>query len=268
MTNSSITPFRHSFQKSRGAIQRHLRTSSTRWKQLQKNQEKASLLEWLLQQLELGLEPKWLITWHLFTPEEFLKPLNETCTQHGFKDRYGYKYKGDLWKQSGNDKRIWKRRTDLDLVQEDTRQIRNVECKWFYGIKRHNHMKRFISSGQVPPMLYFHEMGKVKLQYHCHSIKTQLPKEFDDQATLEDFYNITIRNERKCFSRWKKVDVTKIYEPKGLIDYLVKETKSDKVSLDEHNSIVIKPPSKQGRNINSSYYSNNNQHDYFQKRLV
>ena len=52
------------------------------------------------------------------------------------------------------------------------------------------------------------------------------------------------------------------------IDQLVKETKLDKISLDEHNSIVIKPPSKQGRNINSSYYSNNNQHDYFQKRLV
>ena len=129
-------------------------------------------------------------------------------------------------------------------------------------------MKRSIASGQVPPMLYFHEMGKVKLQYHCHSIKTQLPKEFDDKASLEDFYNITMRNERKCFSRWKKVDVTKIYEPRGLLDYLVKETKLDKVSLDEHNSVLIKPPSTKRSNINSSYYSSKNQHDVFQKRLV
>ena len=77
-----------------------------------------------------------------------------------------------------------------------------------------------------------------------------------------------MRNERKCFSRWMKVDVTKIYEPRGLLDYLVKETKLDKVSLDEHNSVLIKPPSTQRSNINSSYYSSKNQHDVFQKRLV
>ena len=49
---------------------------------------------------------------------------------------------------------------------------------------------------------------------------------------------------------------------------VVKETKLDKVSLDEHNSVLIKPPITQRSNINSSYYSSKNQHDVFQKRLV
>ena len=41
-------------------------------------------------------------------------------------------------------------------------QIRNVIAKELYGIKRVNHKDK------LPPMFFFHELGKAKLQYHTH----------------------------------------------------------------------------------------------------
>jgi len=90
-------------------------------------------------------------------------------------------------------------------------------------------------------MLFFHELGQVKYQYHTHQILSDVPSEFNDQKTLHFFFNNDIRPKRKCFSKWKKIDVTKIYEPEGLIDYLVKETNIRHLSPDLENSLVIHP---------------------------
>ena len=73
---------------------------------------------------------------------------------------------------------------------------------------------------------------------------SQVPEEFNDQEVLEHLFNEGFRKKRKCFSMWKKIDVRKIYEPKGLVDYLVKETNVRHLSLDPENSIVINPKTR------------------------
>ena len=54
-----------------------------------RNQYRYDSLLYLQEQLELGFDPKWLITYHYFTPEELLKVLRETENDHGFRNRYG-----------------------------------------------------------------------------------------------------------------------------------------------------------------------------------
>ena len=198
---------------------------------------KNEALTYLYQQLELGFKPQWVITYHYFTAQELLKLMLETNNEHGYRDRYGLRCNKNLWNQVARDKWIDRRRKELDWIVQDTGQIKNVELKELYGVKRLDSLDRY----SVPPMLFFHELGQVKYQYHTHQILSDVPSEFNDQKTLHFFFNNDIRPKRKCFSKWKKIDVTKIYEPEGLIDYLVKETNIRHLSPDLENSLVIHP---------------------------
>ena len=202
-----------------------------------RNQYRYDSLLYLQEQLELGFDPKWLITYHYFTPEELLKVLRETENDHGFRNRYGSK---NLWNQVARDNWIKRRREELDWIVEDTGQIKNLELKHIYRVSRLNNLDKY----NIPPMLFFHELGKVNLQFHTHQLMSQVPEEFNDQEVLEHLFNKKIRKQRKCFSMWKKIDITKVYEPKGIIDYLVKETNINHLSPDLENSRIIHPKTR------------------------
>ena len=202
-----------------------------------RNQYRYDSLLYLQEQLELGFDPKWLITYHYFTPEELLKVLRETENDHGFRNRYGSK---NLWIQVVRDKWIKRRREELDWIIKDTSQIKNLELKHIYGVSRLNNLDKY----NIPPMLFFHELGKVNLQFHTHQLMSHVPEEFNDQEVLEHLFNNKFRKKRKCFSMWKKIDISKVYEPKGIIDYLVKETNIKHLSLDHENSRIIHPKSR------------------------
>ena len=156
---------------------------------------------------------------------------------HGFRNRYGRK---NLWNQVARDKWIKRRRKEQDWIIKDTSQIKNLELKHIYGVSRLNNLDKY----NIPPMLFFHEKSKVNLQFHTHQLMSQVPEEFNDQEVLEHLFNKKIRKKRKCFSMWKKIDMTKVYEPKGIIDYLVKETNINHLSPDLENSRVIHPKSR------------------------
>jgi hypothetical protein len=119
-------------------------------------------------------------------------------------------------------------------------EIKNLELKHIYGVSRLNNLDKY----NIPPMLFFHEKGKVNLQFHTHQLMSHVPEEFNDQKVLEHLFNKKFRKKRKCFSMWKKIDITKVYEPKGIIDYLVKETNINHLSPDLENSRVIHPKSR------------------------
>lgn len=195
-------------------------------------------LMYLQEQLELGFNPQWLITYHYFTPEELLKALRETNNPYGIKDRVGFKSNSRLWNQVSRDKWIQKRREDLDWIIEDTNQIKNLELRDLYGVKRLNNKKKLDS---VPPMMWFHEMGKVKHQYHTHQLLEGVLEEFNTKEILEDLFNNVFRYKRKCFSRWKKIDITPVFDPKGLYRYLQKETNINHLSFDPINSRIRHP---------------------------
>ena len=92
-------------------------------------------------------------------------------------------------------------------------------------------------------MLFFHELGKVNLQFHTHQLMSHVPEEFNDQEVLDSLFNNVFRKKRKCFSKWKKIDIRRVYEPKGLNNYLVKETNIKHLSFDADNSRIIHPKS-------------------------
>ena len=179
-----------------------------------------------------GVSPKWMITFHYSNSTDYIKPIKETDKPLGFGDRYGYRCFGDLWKQSYYDKR----RNDVFSTYKDAGQIRNIVLKCLYKIKRLNQTWKV----DFPNLLFFHEKGKTKLQYHTHLL---LPETnyFTDKTDLIDVFNTTIRKSRKCFSKWKAIDVREIkgedkYE---VIGYLNKETTSKHISFDPFNSIPI-----------------------------
>ena len=59
------------------------------------------MLNYLYDQLELGFNPKYLITYHLKHPRDYLKPMKETNKKYDHKDRVGFRGCGDLWKKVG-----------------------------------------------------------------------------------------------------------------------------------------------------------------------
>ena len=235
MTN--FQDYKNNKSKYLGKIRTYIRTSSKEYKRRERSPFRYDSLLYLQEQLELGFDPKWLITYHYFTPEELLKAIREKKNDHGFRDRYGFKYHQNLWNQVARDKWIKRRREELDWIIKDTSQIKNVELKHIYGVSRLNNLDKY----DIPPMLFFHELGKVNLQFHTHQLMSQVPEEFNDKKVLEHLFNKKFRKKRKCFSMWKKIYITKVYEPKGIIDYLVKETNINHLSLDHENSRVINP---------------------------
>ena len=64
---------------------------------------------------------------------------------------------------------------------------------------------------------------------------------YDNEVDLKDVFNTTIRKSRKCFSKWKNIDVKPVSNKYEIIGYLNKETNSNYISFDPHNSIPIVP---------------------------
>ena len=191
-----------------------------------------SVLVYLRNLLETNIvRPKWLISFHYSNDCDYIKPIKETDNLMGHKDRYGYKCFGDLWKQSYNNKK----RENIDSTYKNARQIKNIVLKYLYNIKRLNQTWKY----NYPNILFFHEKGKVKLQYHTHLVIPETTYT-NSQEELIHTFNTAVRERSKCISKWKKIDVTEI-EPDdkySVIGYLNKETTSNHLSFDPINSIV------------------------------
>ena len=124
-------------------------------------------LLFLNNQIDIGFKPDYFITFHYRHPSERYSAKKQTNNPLGWRDRYGIGKDKFLWKEIPKYNYYDKRRNDYDLIVEDTYEIRNVIAKELYGINRINHLDKF------PPMFFFHELGKAKLQYHTHLM---LPK--------------------------------------------------------------------------------------------
>jgi len=197
-------------------------------------------LLFLNHQIDIGFKPDYFITFHYRHPSERYSAQKQTNNELGFKDRYGIGKDKSLWKEIPKYNYYDKRRNDYDLIVEDTYEIRNVLAKELYGIKRINHLDKF------PPMFFFHELGKAKLQYHTHLL---LPKinirnnQFNLQTNsfeeLEYEFDTTIRGKRKCFSAWKQIHIREVDNPYVAVSYVNKETTRQHMSLDYQNSIFL-----------------------------
>ena len=191
-------------------------------------------LLYLIEQVNLGFNPFWFITFHYQHPSEKLKQRREICNEYGWKDRVGFTSKRPMWNEVSYYKH-WEHRRNLEeQVLEDTAKIKNTIHKILYGIKRLNRTDKY----NFPNLFFFHEKGKTKLQYHTHLL---LPKTKDDlnQDDLTDIFNTSVRNRCKSLSTWKTIDIRPVSNKQGLIGYLNKETDPNHISFDFFNSNPI-----------------------------
>lgn len=195
------------------------------------------VLLYTLNQLTLGVRPKYLVSLHYQHPVEHSKPFKETNKPYGFGDRYGFKTNRDIWNEVALYKYWEKKRNEEEQVIKDTEKIKCRILKYLYGIKRFNREDKY----DYPNLLFYHEKGKVKLQYHTHILLDAKNLNTNDVDSIQDIFNTSIKETTKCLSTWKIIDVKPVYNAKGIISYLNKETQQSHISFDFYNSHSILP---------------------------
>ena len=202
-----------------------------------KNNEQFETELFLDNQLRLGFNPKWFITYHYKHPSENIKAIHETNNYLGFRDRISFKTYGDIWNQVSSYNNMERMRNSYESLIKDTSQIKNCILKYLYGINRLNQEWK----KEFPNLFFFHEQGKVRLQYHTHLLIPEKNCRFSNIDDLYNAFNHSIRKKRKCFSRWKQIHIREIDNPKLALSYVNKETTMKHNSLDFTNSIFILP---------------------------
>ena len=192
-------------------------------------------LLYLKNQLDSGFNPKWFITFHYRHPSEKYQSSKQTSNAYGFRDRYGMTTKKTIWRNIPEYNYYDRRRNNYDNLIEDTSQIKNCILKYLYGIKRLDKEWRY----ECPNLFFFHEKGKNELQYHTHLLIPEKNLSLNSIEELEDVFNNTIRDKKKCFSRWRRVDVREIDNAYEAVSYVNKETTRKHLSLDYKNSHFI-----------------------------
>ena len=193
-------------------------------------EERIATLKFLYDQVGKGFSPRWFITYHLFHPEELIKPIKETNRPLGHKDRYGIEK--NLWKYLPRFKYFDYRRSDRDEVEPDTRKIRNLILRKGYGIKRLNQTWKY----KIPQMIFVHELGKYKLKYHTHLLLPEINKSLNSVNSVENLFSY-IRTKVQSISRWKHIKVEEVTDANYLLSYLHKETRKNINPIDYKNSI-------------------------------
>ena len=204
-----------------------------------------AMLKFLHQQLELGFQPKWMISYHLKHPSERFKNVPEMYQVKGQmpRTRWGrkiieegeYNPQSSLWNECAYYNYYDKRRNDDFYTEEDNRQIKNLMLKYLYGIQRLNQTWR---SNFPKNMLFIMEKGKAKLQYHLHVLLPKISKDLNTEEDIRKMLNSN-REKARCLSKWKRIDVKEIDNPHKSVSYLNKETTGTHCSLDFKNSILL-----------------------------
>ena len=194
-------------------------------------EERIATLKFLYDLVGKGFSPKWFISYHLHHPDELVQPIKETNNPYGYKDRYGYEK--NLWKYLPRYEYFERQRSEFDAVVKDTRKIRNIILRKGYGIKRLNQTWKY----KIPQMIFAHELGKYKIQYHTHLLLPEMSNQLNSVSSVEHFFKFFIKSKIKCISRWKSIQIEEIDNPKNILSYLNKETKKNLNAIDYENSI-------------------------------
>ena len=230
---------------------------------------------YVAKELALGFEPQWMITFKYINPDDKVRA-NDLDDNYNKKVRSGkdvtsipnhgstsYSYrttepKGDVkvssltldqyFKQTREkkgfscvdetnyDKWMRKRYADIDEIVADTRQINKRILRNLFGVRKINN-----SGNALPNLYYFHEKGKGKNRHDCpHHTHLLLPNTpHHDRGELEHYFNSDRRfRSLKCLSH-QSIHVSKIYDTRGIFNYLCKENRMNHISLDAINSTPI-----------------------------
>lgn len=196
---------------------------------------KHAIIQQVEDQARLGFSPWWLLTFHYSNPYERGWRVVETPS------RWGYKIptRQMLWDNSGWDKSLQSRRNNLQLVSKDAQHIRNLLLQRGWGItgKLDKHRESVI------PMVFVHEKGRSRLQYHTHLIIPALPAALNNTKGIDALWKQQILPRAKSLSRTNSLHAEPVYDIRGLIGYLTKESRPEDLCIDYQASRLITPSS-------------------------
>lgn len=175
---------------------------------------------YLAQQLQLGLKPRFLVSWHYRSADEAL-PRSVT---------------GSLFKKVGAEQTYQRKRGSLTEVRKDCHAIKNRLLKTCYGIKRINQVWKH----PHPPMLFVHETGRGS-QLHTHALLPEPITPYNSEAALTQLLNGEFRQKVRSLSKDRTIDVREVYDAEGVISYLLKETSPEKMAIDLQQSVFLTP---------------------------
>jgi len=143
-----------------------------------------STLELLREQFLRGFRPQWMLTFHYGNPYERGWRVAEKSP------RWGYKIPGNrsLMMDVGVDNAITRRRNDEILVSRDATHIRNLLLRSIWNIKRLDS-----HDASSTPMIFFHELGRERLQYHTHLLIANIPSKYNNSPSLLRLWHESIR---------------------------------------------------------------------------
>lgn len=198
--------------------------------------EQVELRGYLENQLNLGFQPRYMISYHFRSPEETCwrgkEQPNAIATQARHRPRTS------TWNQVGSYHYYQKRRNNPDLASTDNEHIKNLLIRRHFGHQRLDQWNKT----KLPPMLFFLERG-MGVQLHGHLLIPQPLPEFDAHQSLAAEWKGYLPQHAKCLSRQRPADVRPVTDAAGIMGYLCKETSSGHVSLDFIASNLIKPAS-------------------------
>ncbi len=138
--------------------------------------------------------------------------------------------------ETNYDKWMRRRYADIDEIVADTRKVNKRILRNLFGVRNLNNY-----GNALPNLYYFHEKGKGKNRHDCpHHTHLLLPRmKHHGKRELEHYFNSDKRfRSLKCLSH-QSIKVSKIYDAKGIFNYLCKENSLNHISLDERNSTPI-----------------------------
>ena len=130
-------------------------------------------------------------------------------------------------------------KTNEDQVIKGMGDLKNKLKREIY--KRRDRSVKGKGSFPYPKMLVMNEVSHLGTgQFHSHLITEALPERLNSQRMMELLFKRILPSKVKALSRWKSVDVQRIYQDpealQRLASYLAKQVDLDFVALDGFNS--------------------------------
>jgi hypothetical protein len=181
-------------------------------------------IDHVMDQIQWGFQPHWLLTYHYGNPYERGWRVIETSR------RWVYRVPHDhsLWRVVDHDKSLTAKRNDPIQISKDAQHIRNLMLQHAWGIQGDLR----VYDRATTPMLFVHEKGLQRLQYHTHMVIGELPEPWTTPKAIRKLWRQHILPRARCLSRTNSFHVEQVYSPRGIAGYLSKEVRSTEITVD------------------------------------
>jgi hypothetical protein len=188
--------------------------------------------KFLNQQGWRGFQPSWLITFHY----------GGNPTQRGWNNAQRVHTTGQL--PSSATPSLFSdgstsARTNFFNVSKDAKHIRNLLRQAIWDVKRQDK----VDESQTP-MIFFHEQGKLNLQFHTHLLLGTIPDKFKTIEAIECVLNDYVMPRAQCISRTNSIHIQSADSYLRAVGYLSKELSFRHDVVDYEASCLFRQPSR------------------------